>query len=351
MSMQSGAGGGGIMGAGNPVVGGTTIRIPAIQSPNYVAGVSGWIVRANGTAEFQGLTITGGTVVMGGSGAILMYSGTPAAGNLVLSIAPVAGTDAFGNAYPKGESILGTNGALVALHTDATIGSGTGAALTVTPPTAANWNAGYVNGNHDSSTPQNPYLTVTSPTDKTIGVAAQLILQGSNTSTSTQSGFALLGRNSSVQADTLLVGGYLGTDVAVTLTGTLSVSGSGWANYTPTFTSTGGTLGNGTLTGRYWQLGKLVTVVVKLTCGSTTNLGTTTPLFTLPVTAANTNANGAALLTNAGVALYNAETRHASTTEVAISYTTSPSASLSQTQPFTWGTGDTVTFTHTYEAA
>jgi len=34
------------------IVGGTVLRIPAIQSPNYVAGTSGWIIRQDGTVEF-----------------------------------------------------------------------------------------------------------------------------------------------------------------------------------------------------------------------------------------------------------------------------------------------------------
>ena len=43
----------------NPIVGGTALRIPAIQSPDYVAGVSGWIVRIDGSAEFNNITIRG----------------------------------------------------------------------------------------------------------------------------------------------------------------------------------------------------------------------------------------------------------------------------------------------------
>src|SRR5439155_2619013 len=44
---------------GNPIVGGTVLRRPAIQSPNYVAGTSGWAIFADGTAEFNGVTIRG----------------------------------------------------------------------------------------------------------------------------------------------------------------------------------------------------------------------------------------------------------------------------------------------------
>lgn len=81
MSMQSGAGsGGGVMTPVNPIVGGTSLRIPAIQSPNYVHGSTGWAIFADGTAEFAGLVVNGGTIVLAGSDgtqvALLVSGGT-----------------------------------------------------------------------------------------------------------------------------------------------------------------------------------------------------------------------------------------------------------------------------------
>src|SRR5512146_586720 len=90
---------------GNPVVGSTILRRPAIQSPNYVAGSSGWTVNADGSAEFNNLTIRGtfdGTDFEINSSGAFFYSGVPASGNLIASIAPAAGTDAHGNAYVQG---------------------------------------------------------------------------------------------------------------------------------------------------------------------------------------------------------------------------------------------------------
>lgn len=46
------------------------------------------------------------------SGAILMYSGTPGPGNLVISLAPSAGTDRHGNPYPEGLDISGALGSI-----------------------------------------------------------------------------------------------------------------------------------------------------------------------------------------------------------------------------------------------
>jgi len=48
------------MAPGNQAItGGTVLRIPAMQSPNYVPGVSGWIVRQDGSAEFTTGTFRG----------------------------------------------------------------------------------------------------------------------------------------------------------------------------------------------------------------------------------------------------------------------------------------------------
>ena len=43
----------------NSVVGGTTLVRPAIKSPNYVAGISGWSINADGTAEFNDVVVRG----------------------------------------------------------------------------------------------------------------------------------------------------------------------------------------------------------------------------------------------------------------------------------------------------
>lgn len=98
---------------GDPVVGSTVLRRPAIQSPNYVATVSGWTINADGSAEFNNLTIRGtfnGTDFIMNSSGLFIYSGTPALGNLLISLAPAAGTDSFGNAYEQGIASYVTTG-------------------------------------------------------------------------------------------------------------------------------------------------------------------------------------------------------------------------------------------------
>lgn len=83
----------------NPIVGGTTLIRPAIHSPDYDPGVSGWTINKDGSAEFNNVVIRGGTVV---SGIALYYDGTPTAGNLVASISVDGGVDSFGNTYLGG---------------------------------------------------------------------------------------------------------------------------------------------------------------------------------------------------------------------------------------------------------
>lgn len=95
----------------NPLTAGTVLVREQIQSQNYSPGNAGWVIKANGDAEFNSVVIRGGTVV---SGLALYYDGAPAAGNLIMSISASAGTDAFGNAYVEGVGLYGSSGQLVA---------------------------------------------------------------------------------------------------------------------------------------------------------------------------------------------------------------------------------------------
>jgi hypothetical protein len=78
-----------------------------------------------------------------------------------------------------------------------------------------------------------------------------------------------------IQAEVVAVETQLGTNA-----GTL-------INYTPAWTasSTNPVLGDGTLTGKYTKIGRLVWAWVYLLIGSTTTMGTGTYYFSLPVTA------------------------------------------------------------------
>jgi hypothetical protein len=101
------------------------LAIPAISSPNFVTGVSGWTIEKNGNAEFNNLTIRGtfqGSDFIINSTGMFFYSPSEALGNLVLSISPSGGTGPFGETVLAG--IYLTNGtAYQQLHVNSTVGA------------------------------------------------------------------------------------------------------------------------------------------------------------------------------------------------------------------------------------
>lgn len=59
-------------GWGNPVVGGVALRQVAIESPNFVHGVSGWDINQDGSAEFQDIILPTGV-----GGSVVTFGPTP----------------------------------------------------------------------------------------------------------------------------------------------------------------------------------------------------------------------------------------------------------------------------------
>jgi hypothetical protein len=125
-----------------------------------------------------------------------------------------------------------------------------------------------------------------------------------------------------------------------------------WTSYTP---STGNmTVGNGTLVGRYQQIGKLVNVFVKFTLGSTSAIATT-PYFSLPVTGLQSNIAVYGQLSDNAVKDYPSfsfmNTANLFLSAMGAGGVYADASAVSATQPFTWGTGDNFTFQFSYEAA
>jgi hypothetical protein len=98
---------------GKPVFGAGVLRYPQIMSPNFdlanpaASPANSWALLQNGLAYLFGVVLSGGTItgpdyIINTSGAFF-YAATPAAGNLVKSIASLPGTDAFGNSYLAGD--------------------------------------------------------------------------------------------------------------------------------------------------------------------------------------------------------------------------------------------------------
>lgn len=98
-------------GFSNPLVGGGgSLVYPSIHSPNFVTGIAGWTINKDGSAELNNVTVRG-TIIAGhfiGSGEgqeVLIYTGAPAANNLLASICSANGTDSHGNHFVAGTAV------------------------------------------------------------------------------------------------------------------------------------------------------------------------------------------------------------------------------------------------------
>jgi hypothetical protein len=137
----------------------------------------------------------------------------------------------------------------------------------------------------------------------------------------------------------------------------ISALTSAWSTYTPVWTSAGTapSLGNGTITGRYKQVGKLVTVTIKIVFGSTTTFGTSGYFFSLPVTATGSaDFVGSAFLRDTsagGGGYYNGICNISAGGTTLTAYEGSGHAQLAATNPVVWANTDFFEFTITYEAA
>lgn len=103
-------------GFSNPITGGQgALDIPAIKSPNYVPGVSGWSINRSGSAEFNNLSIRGtfrGTNFIIDATGLYFYIGVPANGNPPVFFVTSAVVDPFGNTVSGTVGVNGGTGLL-----------------------------------------------------------------------------------------------------------------------------------------------------------------------------------------------------------------------------------------------
>lgn len=131
-----------------------------------------------------------------------------------------------------------------------------------------------------------------------------------------------------------------------------------WQSWTPTWS--GITVGNSTTVAYYTQVGKTVFCRIRFVRGST-GVMTSTPIFTLPVTAKTIYQTysvvlGTCYFEDLATLGYTGTTRSVSTTTAqfipqgcAGTYITN--TAVTTTVPFTWGTSDYITSNFFYEAA
>lgn len=128
-----------------------------------------------------------------------------------------------------------------------------------------------------------------------------------------------------------------------------------FAAYTPTWTATTApAIGNGTLAGRFLQVGKAIIGSVDLTAGSTTTFGTGSWDIGLPVAALTPFLRGigtVTLIDASPFAVHAGFVRLNTASSVQLDTVASPTSQFAATIPITFASGDTVRFTFAYEAA
>lgn len=140
------------------------------------------------------------------------------------------------------------------------------------------------------------------------------------------------------------------------VTNFMNAATGAWTSWAPTLTNL--TLGNGTVTAKYRQLGKAVDYRFKFVLGSTSAVGSD-PAFTLPVAPHSEYVapfDQLGIGTNRDVSLSQSRTSivllSSGSTVIIFGYgTTGIIVDMSATVPFTWATGDVMAVVGSYEAA
>ncbi len=127
------------------------------------------------------------------------------------------------------------------------------------------------------------------------------------------------------------------------------------AAYVPTWTgsSSNPAIGNGTISGRYYQIGNLVYFTFYLSCGSTTTYGSGNYSYSLPVTAASNSVNYiiTAWVYDSGTAYRIGAGRITAGGTTFKVYIDSATAETGPSVPMTWVSGDGLEVSGCYEVA
>lgn len=130
-----------------------------------------------------------------------------------------------------------------------------------------------------------------------------------------------------------------------------------WTTYNPawTATTTNPTIGNGTITGKYAQINKLVVWRFIITCGSTTTFGSGSYLVSLPVAChadyvQNDSLNGNGATAQSGASAYSLGLVRYTTSSV-VYFSTPSGTAANPTTPFTFVSGSILSGGGMYEAA
>lgn len=133
-------------------------------------------------------------------------------------------------------------------------------------------------------------------------------------------------------------------------------AGTASTTYTPTWAGGSPSIGNGTLTGRYQQIGKRVHLQIVLIGGSTTNWGGATAwTFSLPSTAVSDTVYyvGVAHILDSGTGFHTGVPLIApgGTTLILNPSTAGTTGNFNSTTPITWATNDRLSIDISYTVA
>lgn len=200
-------------------------------------------------------------------------------------------------------------------------------------------------------------LTITTPaTAATLTIANNKTLTANDTTTIGTNSITLGGGEvitfTASNALTLTTTGS--TNVTLPTSGTLAAVTVAPVSYTPTWTNSGtaNSLGNGTLTGYYTQIGKVVTFAINMTVGTTTTFGNGRFIWSLPTAGdASVVTNGYTFMANRFKSVGSVYSQGLATAESTTTFSIQTVASWNSTTPTVWATSDTVTITGTYIAS
>lgn len=147
-------------------------------------------------------------------------------------------------------------------------------------------------------------------------------------------------------------GGIDGTNITVGSIPLSALTLAAWTTYTPTWAAGGGNpaIGNGTIIGRYIQVGSLVHVHVEVTAGSTTTFGTGFWTFTLPFNQAAFGYIGMVMCSDVSAGnFYPGFSFYNSANSVSLVTAATPGAQFTSGAPVAWANGDVIRFDHIFE--
>lgn len=167
---------------------------------------------------------------------------------------------------------------------------------------------------------------------------------GTSSSTAS-SGTVLRGTGSGASAFGAIVNADIDASAAIAFS---KLAASAWTAFTPTASVF--TIGNGTTSGKYIKIGRIITYVGAFTVGSTTSGGVFT--FNLPFVATDTTEKGTAQLLDASPGTFWDAICHKGSTSTIVFYANNSAQALAfnYAVPFTWATSDSIAWTMTYES-